>query len=157
MDRVLLPGRPGRQRASNPLQEIPGRQQASNPLPEIPGLQQVSNPLQEIPGRQRVSNLQQEIPGRQRVSNLQLDSSPRNRIVPPIAIPGRDRQVQATRIGITTPGARGRQGRSNTSRANPIISRAGHLLNLPVRHRRPGRVAADPQEVPGEDSYMYKS
>ena len=115
---------------------LPGRQ---GPLPEIQGLQQVSNPLPEIPGLQQVSN-------------LQLDNNPRNRIVPPITIPGRDRQVQATRTGITTPGARGRQGRSSTSRAGHSISRAGHLHNLPVRLRHPGRVAVVPQGGAGGDS-----
>jgi hypothetical protein len=143
MARVPLPGKPGPPQVSNPLPGKPGPPQVSNPLPGKPGLQQVSNPL---PGK----------PGLQQVSNLQLDSNPRNRIVPPIAIPGQDRQVRAARTRIIIPGARERRDHSNTSRAGHSISRAGHLPSLPVRLRHPGRVAAVPQVVPGEGKYVDK-
>ena len=149
MDRVPLPGRPGRQRVSNPLPGRQGPPQVSNPLPGIPGPPQVSSPLPGIPGPPLDSNPLPGKPGPPLVSNL------RNRIVPPITIPGQDRQVRAARTRIIIPGARERRDHSNTSRAGHSISRAGHLPSLPVRLRHPGQVPAVPLGEPGGDRHVY--
>ena len=127
---ATAPGRQGLQRG------IPGHRRDSSPLQGIPGLPQVSNPLPGKPGPLLVS-------------------SPRNRIAPPIIIPGRDHRVQATPPGTIIPGARGKQGHSNTSSPDRSI-RAG-LRNLPVRHHRPDRVAVVLHQVPGEDKIVYMS
>jgi hypothetical protein len=102
---------------------------------------------QGIPGHRRDSSPLQGIPGHRQ------DSSPHNRIVPPIVIPGRDHRVQATRPGTIIPGARGKQGHSNTN--SPDLSIRAGLLNLPVRHRPPGQVAvALQEEEEEEDRYV---
>ena len=157
---AAAPGRQDPLPVNNPLQGRQGHQQGtpghrrdSSPPRETPGLPQVNNLLQ---GRQ---GHQQGIPGLLQASNPLpgrpgplLVSSPRNRIVPPIIIPGRVRRVQVMLPRTIIPGARGKQGHSNTNSPDRSI-RAG-LRNLPVRHRRPGQVEAAPLEVQEEDRYI---